>query len=407
MALKTKNRYFRADVSRGLINDRGVDRGKDTIHGFAVISLGMAKGHNMEIDGTALDQVVALGNKHKKGVKARFGHPNMSSEALGTFLGRSKNFRRHGPIVRADLHLDQSAHETPNGDLADYVLSLAESDPESFGASIVFSGEEELRVDDKGKRLLDDDGNELPPLARIETLAATDVVDEPAANESGFFGHQFFNDDVKLSAEATAFLRKFLDMPDSVEKVIKFLTRYSSNEEGENIMPTQTVIRSENEGGDESKTQQPTKQGGDELSKIDENKVKESFDSGKLQGAEAERKRIQDVEAQSIPGHEALIAGLKFDGKTTGPEAAVEVLKAEKSLRATTANNIIKDSGAPVHAVEPDTASATPDANLPINERAKKEWDSKPEIRDEFFSLESYTAFLEAEDRGCVKILKG
>lgn len=134
---------------------------------------------------------------------------------------------------------------------------------------------------------------------------------------------------------------------------------------------------------------------------------KTAKEEGIKEGAEAERKRIQDVEAQSISGHEALIAGLKFDGKTTGPEAAVEVLKAEKALRATTANNIIKDAGAPVNAVEPDTASATPDANLPINEKAKKEWDSKPEIRKEFFSLESYTAFLEAEDRGCVKILKG
>lgn len=96
--------------------------------------------------------------------------------------------------------------------------------------------------------------------------------------------------------------------------------------------------------------------------------VKEGFDAGKLEsakefndghdegvqaGAEAERKRIQGVEAQSIPGHEALIAGMKFDGKTTGPEAAVEVLKAEKSLRAKVAGNIVKDAGAAVAATEP------------------------------------------------------
>jgi hypothetical protein len=56
---------------------------------------------------------------------------------------------------------------------------------------------------------------------------------------------------------------------------------------------------------------------------------------GFVAGAEAERLRIQDVESQLIPGHEALIAALKFDGITTGPEAAVKVLAAEKTKQAT------------------------------------------------------------------------
>lgn len=53
-------------------------------------------------------------------------------------------------------------------------------------------------------------------------------------------------------------------------------------------------------------------------------------EEGAKAGAEAERKRIQDMEAQSMPGHEALIQGLKFDGKTTGDMAAAAILKAEK-----------------------------------------------------------------------------
>ncbi|CAJ0862159.1 hypothetical protein R77567_01622 [Ralstonia sp. LMG 32965] len=52
---------------------------------------------------------------------------------------------------------------------------------------------------------------------------------------------------------------------------------------------------------------------------------------GRQAGAAAECQRIKDVEAQSMPGHEALIASLKFDGKTSGPEAAVQVLQAEKA----------------------------------------------------------------------------
>jgi len=51
-------------------------------------------------------------------------------------------------------------------------------------------------------------------------------------------------------------------------------------------------------------------------------------------GATAERERITAVRAQSLPGHEALIDRLAFDGKTTGPEAAVAVLSAVRTATA-------------------------------------------------------------------------
>lgn len=70
--------------------------------------------------------------------------------------------------------------------------------------------------------------------------------------------------------------------------------------------------------------------------------MKEGFDDGfnkgeaqgTVAGAKVEMERIKGVEAQCIPGHEALISSLKYDGKTTGPEAAVKVLAAEKEARA-------------------------------------------------------------------------
>lgn len=55
----------------------------------------------------------------------------------------------------------------------------------------------------------------------------------------------------------------------------------------------------------------------------------------RAEGAEAERQRIAAVREQSMPGHDALINQLAADGHTTGPEAAVAVLAAERSLRAT------------------------------------------------------------------------
>ena len=54
---------------------------------------------------------------------------------------------------------------------------------------------------------------------------------------------------------------------------------------------------------------------------------------GRVEGATAERARIQAVREQLIPGHEALIERLAMDGQTTGPEAAVAVLAAERTLR--------------------------------------------------------------------------
>lgn len=55
--------------------------------------------------------------------------------------------------------------------------------------------------------------------------------------------------------------------------------------------------------------------------------------AGRKAGADAERTRILSVNEQLVPGHEALIKQLAFDGHTTGPEAAVQVLAAERELR--------------------------------------------------------------------------
>lgn len=52
-------------------------------------------------------------------------------------------------------------------------------------------------------------------------------------------------------------------------------------------------------------------------------------------GATQERERIQAVLAvgEGLPGHEKLLAGLAFDGKTSAAEAGLAVLAAEKSQR--------------------------------------------------------------------------
>lgn len=129
---------------------------------------------------------------------------------------------------------------------------------------------------------------------------------------------------------------------------------------------------------------------------------------GREAGVEAERKRIQDVEAQALPGHEDLIATLKFDGKTSGPEAAVQVLQAEKALGTKTVAALDADAVEPVaHAAAPEVeGKVVENKDLPVDERAKISWDKDPALRSEFMSdYDAYLAYYKANDKGQVKVL--
>jgi hypothetical protein len=118
---------------------------------------------------------------------------------MGTFIGRSKNFRREGNLVRADLYLSEAAKESPNGDLHSYVLALAKEDPLAFGASMVFRGEHAYQKDKDGK-----DDAKKPMLTRVDKLLACDVVDSPAANPNGLF-----SEEDSLAETLTSFLNRW------------------------------------------------------------------------------------------------------------------------------------------------------------------------------------------------------
>ncbi len=141
---------------------------------------------------------------------------------------------------------------------------------------------------------------------------------------------------------------------------------------------------------------------------IFEKGLSEGLAKGKVEGAEAERKRIKEVEEQFIPGHEALIESLKYDGKTTGPEAAVKVLNAEKKVRGDMAGLLAADAIKPVlQPVPPVAGGDGVDPNLPVEERAKQKWDKDPAIREEFKNnFASYRAYLKQTEAGNVRILK-
>lgn len=142
------------------------------------------------------------------------------------------------------------------------------------------------------------------------------------------------------------------------------------------------------------------------LSEGKESGFKEGHSKGFNAGAEAERKRIEAVEAQCLVGHEALIAQFKADGKTTGEQAAIAVLNAEKEKRKTRMQ-VLEDSA--IKPVTPSDTDATQfsgiDASLPVEERSKMEWDKDLKLRTEFTSYNSYLAYKKASESGRVRIL--
>jgi signal peptide peptidase SppA len=133
--------------------------------------------------------------------------------------------------------------------------------------------------------------------------------------------------------------------------------------------------------------------------------LQQQLATARAEGAAGERARIQAVEEQLIPGHEALIAALKFDGQTTAATAAQQVLAAEKGAR-TAALSVIESSANPVVPAAEGGQGGTIDPNAPIEERAKAQWDKDPAMRAEFGGkFEAYLAYAKATDSGRARVL--
>lgn len=89
------------------------------------------------------------------------------------------------------------------------------------------------------------------------------------------------------------------------------------------------------------------------------------------EGAAQERARIQSIEAQAIPGHDALIAALKYDGKSTAGDAAMAVLAAEKQTRRTQAAALAADAPQPLPLTPAPAVEANPQTRADLDAAAK------------------------------------
>lgn len=85
------------------------------------------------------------------------------------------------------------------------------------------------------------------------------------------------------------------------------------------------------------------------------------------EGASAELQRVVDVRAAALPGHEKLIDALAADGKTSGAEAALAVLAAERQTRTAQASARAADAPPVVPQAEAPEAEPKAAADKPFD----------------------------------------
>jgi hypothetical protein len=196
------------------------------IKNIVIIQAGKDKvGDNFDMK--SLEQLVLLGNAQSQGVKSRFGHPNLCDDALGTYLGRYKNYSigkndENLDVVIADLHVDDIAKKSPKGDLYTYVVEMAQKNSDMFGNSIVYNPDKP-----EVKKEQDETGNEIEvPYERFRSFIASDLVDSPAATTS------LFKDTDSFASKATAWMDENPEIFELINKnpqILKsFLIKYSN-----------------------------------------------------------------------------------------------------------------------------------------------------------------------------------
>ncbi len=231
-----------------------IDTENEVLHDVQITLEGEALGHGVWLDREFCEAVAAAGNATGDvGLKVRYGHPAMCSDAIGTELGRAKNFRVvdvereidgqkvQAAGVVADVHLLKSAHSAPQGDIAKHVLETAKEDPKQFGQSIVFTYADWVVKDADGNRhsyreeCCNEDESKNKTQAQWEAQSAdgkvyavlgklhgSDFTDTPAATDGIFSTNT-------LAEEAETMLEEHPQILEVLEKnpksVVEFLAR--------------------------------------------------------------------------------------------------------------------------------------------------------------------------------------
>lgn len=111
--------------------------------------------------------------------------------------------------------------------------------------------------------------------------------------------------------------------------------------------------------------------------------------------ANAERERILGIEANALAGHDALVAEMKADGKTTPAEAAVRILAAEKEKAKARTSALEALDAAAIGVVSTPSGGEGPAAFGPEGWAAA--WESDPKLKAEYPTAAAYVAIMKRE----------
>lgn len=216
-----KKYQFRANPEYNKASAQQIDAEKGVIYGVVLAQKGMNK-NGTYFSERFLNELKAKGDERGY-IKARFGHPTMCNNSLGSYIGRYKNFKVEDEKLFGDLYLDEIAKDTNvegrGITMYDYIMRMAQSNSDMFGNSIVILANyviEEYEEDGEKKEA---DGHEL-----IE-WTSSDLVDDPAATDS------LFHSADDLGVKITDFLDENPQIFEILEKEPKILGDFFSRYE--------------------------------------------------------------------------------------------------------------------------------------------------------------------------------
>ena len=209
-----KKYQFRANPEYNQASVQQIDNEKGVIYGVVLAQKGMNK-NGTYFSERFLNELKSKGDERGY-IKARFGHPTMCNNSLGSYIGRYKNFKVEDEKIFGDLYLDDIAKDTNvegrGITMYDYIMRMAQSNSEMFGNSIVILANDVIEEYEEGGEKKEAEGHEL-----IEWISS-DLVDDPAATDSLFHSA---NDD--LGVKFADFLDENPEVFDILEKDPKIL----------------------------------------------------------------------------------------------------------------------------------------------------------------------------------------
>lgn len=125
------------------------------------------------------------------------------------------------------------------------------------------------------------------------------------------------------------------------------------------------------------------------------------------EAAKSERERIRCILDEALPGHEAMAKKLAFESDTSPGDAARQINKAEKEARTDELAKLRNKKLEVETLSEKDKGIEPLPDGASIEDKCKHEWENDPKVREEFTSLEVYTACIKGDAKHRVSVAGG